>query len=53
MVTEPTKRTAQPPNYRLPARFRVYGERDGVCIRVVVEPAGEGIITGFPDPGMC
>ncbi|WP_181139149.1 polymorphic toxin-type HINT domain-containing protein [Streptomyces sp. Ru72] len=36
-----------------PARFRVFGERDGVCIRAVVEPAGEGIITGFPDPGAC
>jgi RHS repeat-associated protein len=36
-----------------PARFRVFGERDGVCIRAVVELAGEGIITGFPDPGAC
>ncbi|PPI51930.1 EndoU domain-containing protein, partial [Rathayibacter toxicus] len=31
-----------------PARFVVHGEREGVTIRVIVEPAGEGIITGFP-----
>lgn len=34
-----------------PARFRLYGTRDGVQIKVVVEPAGEGIITAFPWPG--
>lgn len=34
-----------------PARFRIYGVRDGVPIRVVVEPAGEGIITAFPYHG--
>jgi uncharacterized protein YukE len=34
-----------------PARFRVYGIRDGVQIKVVVEPGGEGIITAFPWPG--
>jgi len=33
-----------------PLRFRVYGTRDGVQIRVVVEPGGEGIITAFPHP---
>ena len=31
-----------------PSRFIVEGVRDKVKIRVVVEPAGEGIITGFP-----
>jgi hypothetical protein len=34
-----------------PARFRVYGTRDGLQIKVVVEPGGEGIITAFPWPG--
>jgi hypothetical protein len=33
-----------------PARFVGHGVRDGVRIRVVCEPAGEGIITGFPSP---
>jgi len=40
------------PPYR-PHRVQVFGERAGVCIRVVVEPAGEGIITARPDPGRC
>ena len=31
-----------------PARFLVEGVRDGVYIRVIIEPTGEGIITGFP-----
>jgi RHS repeat-associated protein len=31
-----------------PARFSVEGVRDGVNIKVVIEPAGEGIITAFP-----
>ncbi|WP_146076593.1 RHS repeat-associated core domain-containing protein [Rathayibacter sp. AY1A7] len=30
------------------ARFIVTGERDGVVIDVIVEPAGEGIISGYP-----
>jgi uncharacterized protein YukE len=34
-----------------PLRFRYYGTRDGVQIRVVMEPGGEGIITAFPFPG--
>lgn len=33
-----------------PVRYRVDGIRDGVKIRVVVEPSGEGIITGYPLP---
>ena len=33
-----------------PARFSVTGTRDGVTIRVVIEPAGEGIITAHPLP---
>jgi hypothetical protein len=31
-----------------PSRFYVIGERGGVPIRVLLEPAGEGIITGHP-----
>ena len=31
-----------------PARFFVVGTRNGVTIKVIIEPAGEGIITGFP-----
>jgi hypothetical protein len=31
-----------------PSRYNVIGQRDGVDIKVVVEPAGEGIITGHP-----
>jgi len=34
-----------------PARFVVYGQRYGVWLRVVLEPAGEGIITAVPVPG--
>jgi len=33
-----------------PARFYVIGERGGVRIKVVLEPAGEGIITAHPFP---
>ncbi|MCP4308389.1 MAG: EndoU domain-containing protein [bacterium] len=34
-----------------PVRFYVDGVRDGVTIRVIVEPGGEGIITAFPIGG--
>jgi hypothetical protein len=34
-----------------PARFFVIGERAGVQIKVILEPAGEGIITAFPMGG--
>jgi hypothetical protein len=34
-----------------PARFEAVGTREGVEIRVVVEPAGEGIISGYPLSG--
>ncbi|MGL4297723.1 MAG: EndoU domain-containing protein [Candidatus Neomicrothrix subdominans] len=33
-----------------PVRYTVEGVRDGVKIRVVLEPGGEGIVTGFPIP---
>ncbi|HVX56709.1 MAG TPA: RHS repeat-associated core domain-containing protein, partial [Candidatus Saccharimonadales bacterium] len=31
-----------------PARFFVIGNRGGIPIKVILEPAGRGIITGFP-----
>jgi filamentous hemagglutinin len=31
-----------------PVRWAVEGVRDGVPIRVIVEPHGEGIITAYP-----
>ena len=31
-----------------PVRWAVEGTRDGVLIRVIVEPRGEGIITAYP-----
>lgn len=34
-----------------PARFFVTGAREGVGIKVILEPAGEGIITAFPIGG--
>jgi len=33
-----------------PVRFFIDGVRDGVNVRVIVEPGGEGIITAFPIP---
>jgi len=34
-----------------PARFKATGLRDGITIEVVIEPAGEGIITAYPKSG--
>lgn len=31
-----------------PSRFQVQGEYEGVKIKVIVEPAGKGIITAYP-----
>jgi hypothetical protein len=31
-----------------PTRFFVIGVRDAVGIKVIIEPAGEGIVTAFP-----
>ncbi len=33
-----------------PVRFAANGIYDGLKMRVIVEPGGEGIITGFPVP---
>jgi hypothetical protein len=35
-------------NAGAPARFFVTGVRDGTSIKVIIEPAGQGIITAFP-----
>jgi RHS repeat-associated protein len=37
-------------NAGAPVRYSVVGVRDGVKIRVIIEPVGEGIITGYPVP---
>ncbi len=37
-------------NAGLPARFAATGFRGGIWIRAIIEPMGEGIITGFPLP---
>lgn len=34
----------------LPVRYKAIGIREGVTIRTVIEPGGEGIITGYPIP---
>jgi Bacterial EndoU nuclease len=36
-----------------PARAEVFGVRNGLCVKAVVEPAGEGIITAHQSPGSC
>lgn len=33
-----------------PVRYSVTGVRDGVTIKVILEPGGEGIISGYPVP---
>jgi filamentous hemagglutinin len=33
-----------------PVRFAVTGVRDGVNIKVILEPGGEGIVSGYPVP---
>jgi filamentous hemagglutinin len=38
-------------NKGAPTRFTVFGERNGIEIKVVLEPAGEGIITAHPTQG--
>lgn len=47
IIKDPRSRwTRQPGNP--PIRWRIEGTRDGVNIRVIVEPQGEGVITAFP-----
>jgi hypothetical protein len=48
--TRPDGQTGLYYNSGKPARFVGYGVRDGVRIKVVYEPAGEGVITAYPKP---
>ncbi|MFB6656480.1 EndoU domain-containing protein [Streptomyces microflavus] len=34
--------------WAIPARFRVDGHHEGLALRVIVEPHGEGIISAYP-----
>lgn len=34
----------------IPARFEALRVREGINIKVIIEPSGEGIITGYPVP---
>lgn len=47
IIKNPNSRWIQQPG-RPPIRWRVEGTREGVDIRVIVEPQGEGVITAFP-----
>ena len=49
-VQQTGKLGAEFTKYGAPVRFYVDGTRDGVPMRVIIEPGGEGIITGFPYP---
>lgn len=46
VATDPNIALTPDPSYK--GRFRADGIRDGVNIRVIVEPKGEGIITAYP-----
>lgn len=47
IIKDPRSRwTRQPGNP--PIRWRIEGNRNGVDIRVIVEPQGQGVITAFP-----
>jgi hypothetical protein len=56
IVTDPTSTIIQdtgiPGTYYTkvgkPAKFYVFGVKDGIKIKIVVMPAGEGIITAHP-----
>jgi hypothetical protein len=34
----------------LPVRYQAIGAREGITIKTIIEPGGEGIITGYPIP---
>ena len=36
------------PDKRQQGRYTIDGEREGIFMRVIIEPEGEGIITGYP-----
>ena len=42
------KTGAQTTRTGLPVRYQAIGTREGVTIKTIVEPGGEGIITGYP-----
>ena len=46
IIKDPRSRWTQQPGK--PVRWRIEGTRNGVDIRVIVEPQGEGVITAFP-----
>ncbi|MBE9228795.1 EndoU domain-containing protein [Phormidium sp. LEGE 05292] len=47
MIKDPNSRWIKQPG-RPPNRWRIEGTREGVNIRIIVEPQGEGVITAFP-----
>ena len=46
IIKDPRSRWTQQPGK--PVRWRIEGRRNGVDIRVIVEPQGQGVITAFP-----
>lgn len=47
IIKDPNSRWIRQPG-RPPNRWRIEGTRDGVNIRIIVEPQGQGVITAFP-----
>lgn len=47
IIKDPNSRWIRQPG-RPPIRWRIEGTRDGVNIRVIVEPQAQGVITAFP-----
>ena len=48
MATNLGKIGAQVTRNGLPVRYQAIGVREGISIKTIIEPGGEGIITGFP-----
>lgn len=47
IIKDPNSRWIKQPG-RPPNRWRIEGTRDGINIRIIVEPQGQGVITAFP-----
>lgn len=47
IIRDPHSQWTQQPG-KPPLRWRIEGTRDGVNIRIIVEPQGQGVITAFP-----
>lgn len=47
IIKDPNSRWIRQPG-KPPYRWRIEGTRDGINIRVIVEPQGQGVITAFP-----